>query len=48
VKPLQLSGILHKYKHFEYFEVIPSIGGEFPELQVHDLLKADNSDAMND
>ena len=43
VKPLQLSGILDKYKHFE---VTPVIGREFPELQIRDLLKAENSDDL--
>lgn len=41
--PLQLSGALKDYEHFE---VTPSIGREYPKANLADLLSAPNSDDL--
>ncbi|ORX36063.1 hypothetical protein BD324DRAFT_630031 [Kockovaella imperatae] len=41
--PMQYQGLLDKY---ESFELTPSLGREFKDLQLTDLLKAPNSDAL--
>lgn len=39
--PLQLSGILDKFKHIE---LTPAIGRQYDEIQLRDLLHAPNAD----
>lgn len=41
--PLQLSGILDQYEHFD---VTPVIGREFPTVQLKDLINAPNADDL--
>ncbi|CCM00864.1 uncharacterized protein FIBRA_02910 [Fibroporia radiculosa] len=41
--PLQPTGALDKYEHFEY---TPVIGREYKNVQLSDLLKADNADEL--
>lgn len=42
-EPLKKTGALDQFKSFE---VTPYCGTEFPEIQVTDLLKADNADEL--
>lgn len=42
-EPLKYSGTLDSY---EYFEVTPCLGREYPKLSIRDMLKAPNSDDM--
>ncbi|KAH8433178.1 TauD/TfdA dioxygenase family protein [Aspergillus melleus] len=41
--PLQLSGVLEKYKSFD---VTPIIGREFPDVSLRDWIESPNSDAL--
>ena len=41
--PLQLNGVLQEY---EFFDVTPAIGKEFPEAKLADWLRAPNSDQL--
>jgi hypothetical protein len=42
-EPLNLSGVLDQYKHFD---VTPIIGREFPEVNLKEWLEAPNSDEL--
>lgn len=42
-KPLQYSGSLDQFK---YVDVTPIIGREYPEVQITDLMKAENADEL--
>jgi hypothetical protein len=42
-EPLKYSGTLDSY---EFFEVTPSIGREYPKLSIRDMLNAPNSDEL--
>lgn len=42
-KPLQKTGALNQFKSFD---VTPTIGTEFPEVQLTDILRADNADEL--
>src|SRR5271170_6793429 len=42
-EPLKYSGTLDSY---EYFEVTPCLGREYPKLSIRDILNAPNSDDM--
>jgi hypothetical protein len=42
-KPLQASGSLD---HFESFDLTPVIGTEFPNVQLTDLIKAENAETL--